>query len=431
MILKFQYLELVFSMTEAIDLVSPIVANHHKSVAYISYCLGKQLGLSTHEQLELEIAGSLHDIGGLTLLERLTPSEFEYEDSDFHAEKGYLLLNTIKQFSSIAQMIRYHHTSWLNEKCRGVNNQKIPFGSHILNLADRVSVLIMAEVKNILNSVEDIREQIAKRKGDVYHPQIVDAFLEISKNDSFWLGLQYLDAPNFLTQDSNIASLSFDDRDFELFLKLMSSLADFKSHFTASHSSSVAACAAIIANYVGFSDNEIKLIKYAGYIHDLGKLAIPIEILEKRDKLSKEEFALLRAHAFHTNRVLAKVSGFETIRIWGSLHHEKLNGSGYPFGLKDEEIPLGARIIAVADIFTAIREKRPYRDPMSKRDTINVLESMANSYEIDKDLVEIVKNNYDELDIVRKRAHKETRCEYKRFTDQALSLHEVDERMSS
>ncbi|MCJ7690936.1 MAG: HD domain-containing protein [Clostridiaceae bacterium] len=106
----------------------------------------------------------------------------------------------------------------------------------------------------------------------------------------------------------------------------MSRLVDFKSRFTASHSSSVAACSETIAKYAGFSKNQAKIIKYAGYLHDLGKLAIPTEILEKPGPLSKEEFDLMRTHAYHTNRVLANVSGFETIRQWGSLHHEKLNG---------------------------------------------------------------------------------------------------------
>ena len=407
--------ELVFSITETIDLISPIVSNHHKIVAYISYCLGKQLKLSNLEQLKLEIAGSLHDIGGLTLKERLTPTEFEYRDSDFHAEKGYLLLSGLKPHLGIAQMIRYHHNSWLNGNCVGINNEKIPFGSHVLNLADRISILLKGEGGNILNYVDEIREKIIERKGTIFHPQIVDAFMEVSKKDSFWLGTQYLDTPNFIKQKDIIDFSYFNHRDFEDFMIFMSRLVDFKSQFTASHSSSVAACAELIAKYAGFSEGETRVIRYAGYIHDLGKLAIPTEILEKPGPLLKEEFALMRTHAYHTNRVLANVSGFETIRMWGSLHHEKLNGKGYPFGLKDEEIPLGLRIMAVADIFTAIREKRPYRDPMTKENTINVLVAMSNSYEIDKSVVEIVKTNFDELDAVREKAHQQTLYEYEKF----------------
>ncbi|MBW9159715.1 HD domain-containing protein [Clostridium sp. FP2] len=416
--LTFQFSELVVSITDTIDLISPVVSNHHKLVAYISYCLAKQLGLPNGEQIKLEIAGSLHDIGGLTLKERLKPTEFEYKDLDFHAEKGYLLLNGLKPCLGIAQIIRYHHNSWVNGNCVGVNNEKIPFGSHVLNLADRVSVLIKEKDKNILNSVDEIREKIIKRKGAIFHPEIVDAFMEISKKDSFWLGTQYLCTPNFITQNNIIGFGDFSHSDFEDFMIFMSRLVDFKSRFTASHSSSVAACAEIIAKYVGFSESETKVIKYAGYIHDLGKLAIPTEILEKPGALSKEEFDLMRTHAYHTNRVLENVTAFETIRIWGALHHEKLNGKGYPFGLKGEEIPLGSRIIAVADIFTAIREKRPYRDPMTKENTINILIAMSNSREIDNNLVEIVKKNFDELDMVREKAHEDTLFEYEELNNQ-------------
>jgi HD-GYP domain-containing protein (c-di-GMP phosphodiesterase class II) len=416
--LTFQFSELVVSITETIDLISPVVSNHHKLVAYISFCLAKQLGLNTSEQIKLEIAGSLHDIGGLTLRERLAPTEFEYKDSDFHAERGYLLLNGLKPCLGIGKMIRYHHNSWLNGNCVGVNHEKIPFESHILNLADRVSILIKEKDKNILNSVDEIREKIIERKGVVFHPEIVDAFMEISKKDSFWLGMQYLNAPNFITQKINNNVVNFSHSDFEDLMIFMSRLVDFKSRFTASHSSSVAACAEIIAKYAGFSNNETKVIRYAGYVHDLGKLAIPTEILEKSGELSKEEFYLMKTHAYHTNRVLSNVSGFETIRIWGSLHHEKLNGKGYPFGLKDEEICMGSRIMAVADIFTAIREKRPYREPMTKENTISVLTSMSDSYEIDSSLVEIVKNNFDELDIVREKAHEDTLFEYDEFNNE-------------
>ena len=422
MILKFIYTELVTSLTETIDLVSPIVANHHKLVAYISYSLAKELCLSIHEQIELEIAGSLHDIGGLTLLERLIPTEFEYEDTDFHAEKGYLLLNKFKQWSKIAQMIRYHHTSWFNGKCEGINSQKIPFGSHVLNLADRISILINFEDKNILRSVNDISEKICEKRGDVFHPRIVDAFMELSKRDSFWLGMQYLDTPNFIKLKNKDEFFILDDKSCEDLMILMSCLVDYKSRFTASHSSCVAACSESIAKYVGFTENDAKLMKYAGYIHDIGKLAIPTEILEKAGPLSEEEFDLIRTHAYHTDRVLSKINGFETIRMWASQHHEKLNGRGYPFSLMGKEISLGSRIMAVADIFTALREKRPYRDSITKKNTINILNQKSDNNEIDKKLVEVVKDNIDKLDIVRQTAYKNRLYEYENFTNEVEKI---------
>jgi len=415
---KFQYSNLILSITEAIDLISPIVANHHKLVAYISYNLGKQLGLSTEEQIELEIAGSLHDIGGLTLLERLDPTRFEYKDSNLHTEKGYLLLKNFKPLSNVARLIRYHHQNWFNGECLGIDNQLIPLGSHILNLADRVSTLISNEDENILNLVEEVIRKIRKYEGSVFNTKVVEAFIELSKKDSFWLEMRYLGAPSFVNEITNHHFDSVNDENFEEFIILISRIIDFKSRFTAAHSSTVGTCAESIAKYLGFNKDELKMIRYAGYIHDLGKLAIPTEILEKPAPLSKEEFALMRSHTFHTNRVLSKVAGFDTIRIWGALHHEKLNGKGYPFGLKDKEIPLGARIMAVADIFAATREKRSYRDSMSKEKTIDVLVRMANSYDIDEKIVDIVNNNFDEIDKSREKAYKNAILEYEKFTQE-------------
>lgn len=420
MFYEFPYTDLVYSITETIDLISPILANHHKLVGYISYSLGKQLGLNVYEQIELEIAGSLHDVGGLTMVERLSPIEFDYEDKSFHSEKGYLLLSKFKPFENISKLVRYHHHGYQEGKCRGINGESIPIGSHIINLADRVSVLLDKNDENILNQADNIIDRIKKYEDSVFHPKVVQAFLELSKRESFWFDMNYLEGPNFNNKEYVIDFLTINEKEFEDFMRVISYIVDFKSRFTAAHSSTVAACAECMAKLVGFSESELKMIRYAGHIHDLGKLAIPTEILEKPAPLTNEEFSLMRAHTYHTNRVLSKIRGFDTIRTWGALHHEKLNGEGYPFKLKDNEISLGSKIMAVADIFTAVREKRPYRDSMSKENTINVLMNMANSYQIDVKIVEILVSNFDLIDAVREKANTDAVYQYEKFNSEYI-----------
>ncbi|MFL0247011.1 HD-GYP domain-containing protein [Candidatus Clostridium stratigraminis] len=417
---EFLYTDLVYSISESIDLVNPILANHHKLVAYISYSLGNQLGLTVYEQLELEIAGSLHDVGGLTNIERLAPLEFDYEDVNLHSEKGYILLNKFAPFSNIAKIIRYHHHPLQHGKCVGINGEKIPFRSHILNLADRIAILIKLGDRDILNQVENILSIIKTSDNSVFNPKIVKAFLELSCKDSFWLDMNYLDRPNYIKRNYNFNFLTITESEFENFMKVISHIVDFKSRFTAAHSLTIAACAESLASLIGFNEDEMKMIKYAGYIHDLGKLAIPTEILEKPTQLSKEEFSLMRTHSYHTNRILENVRGFDTIRQWGSMHHEKLNGRGYPYGFKDNEIPLGARIIAVADIFTALREKRPYRDPISESETINILINMANSFEIDTRVVNVLKANFEKIDSIRDKSNKDAIYEYDKFNSEFI-----------
>ena len=169
----------------------------------------------------------------------------------------------------------------------------------------------------------------------------------------------------------------------------------------------------------------MKNISIGALLHDIGKIEISGEILTKPDKLTPEEFEQIKNHPFMGAEIVKPVKSLEKARDFILYHHERYDGNGYPFGLKDEEIPLGARIMAVADIFTAIREKRPYRDPMTKEDTINVLVNMANAYEIDEKIVEIVKSNFDEIDLVREEAYKNTILEYEKFTEQFEKLKKV------
>lgn len=149
--------------------------------------------------------------------------------------------------------------------------------------------------------------------------------------------------------------------------------------------------------------------------HDLGKLAIPSEILEKRDKLSDDEWFVMRSHVYYTHHVLESINMIGMVNPWGSLHQERLNGSGYPFGYKGDKLSVGSRIMAIADIFTALTEDRPYRKGMLKNEANNVLLSMADKEELDKDIVSIVLENYDGLNDIRMSSQKKAKSEYKEF----------------
>jgi len=199
------------------------------------------------------------------------------------------------------------------------------------------------------------------------------------------------------------------------FSRLICRLIDFKSEFTASHSSGVAAIAVQLAKLSGFSKYERRLIEIAAYLHDLGKLAIPSEILEKRDALTEDEWFIMRSHVYHTYQALEPFDMLRAVSSWGSLHQERLNGTGYPFGLMADDLPLGSRIMAVADVFTALTEDRPYRKGMIPENTTAVLQVMVEADELDKNLVELVFRNYDELNEIRDTAQKESTREYQAF----------------
>ena len=145
------------------------------------------------------------------------------------------------------------------------------------------------------------------------------------------------------------------------------------------------------------SEDECKMMMIAGYLHDVGKLKVPKKILEKKDSLTDEEFNIVKEYAYYTQLLLKDIAGFEQIGQWAALHHEKLNGYGYPFGLKADDIPMGARIIAVADIFSAVAEIRSYRDGMSKEQVIMALREYVESTALSKYIVDLMIANYDDI----------------------------------
>jgi len=208
--------------------------------------------------------------------------------------------------------------------------------------------------------------------------------------------------------------------DFELdnigkFANMFSHIVDFRSPFTATHSSGVTAVTEYLSKMMGFSDNEVFMMKIAGYLHDLGKLAVPVEILDKSAGLDTSEFRIVKSHSYHTYRILENITNLETINSWAAFHHETLDGNGYPFHLKEGELSLGARIMAIADILTAITEDRPYRKGMGKKDSFDVLDDMAKNNKIDPHILAVAKENFEEISIEREKAENITSIDYQEY----------------
>ncbi len=236
--------------------------------------------------------------------------------------------------------------------------------------------------------------------------------MSLANKEYFWLDIV---SPSIGLDRVNKAGLSIIILDMKRLLsltKVFSHIIDFRSRFTAIHSEGVAAVAETLAKFAGFSERECQMMRIAGYLHDLGKLAVPTEILEKPSRLTEDEFNIIRSHTYHTFRVLEPIRGFEIINTWASLHHERMDGSGYPFHYDRYSLPLGSRIMAVADVFTAIIEDRPYRRGMNGREALKVLQGMARNLALDPDIVKLVEYHFDEINFVQKSIEKDLLSEY-------------------
>lgn len=407
--------KLVMALSEAADLICSELGMHQMQVAYIAVRLGEVLDIPGEQRNKLIMAGLLHDIGGLSLRDRMDALHFE-EDGNFyrHAEVGCLLLRTFEPLADIATLVRFHHVAWNDG---GGSHQKelaVPVGSHILHLADRVAVLINKH-KEVLGQSRSIVDKIEKLSGVVFVPEMVDALKVLKGEESFWFDIISPSIASILADKIKTKVIELDmDRLISL-SSIFSKIIDYRCKFTVTHSSGVAAVAKALAKLVGFSELECVMMEIAGYLHDLGKLAVPAEILEKPDKLTEEEYNVVRKHTYHTYNILKQIGSLDVIAEWASLHHETLDGSGYPFKIKGKNFLLGSRIMAVADVFTAITEDRPYRRGMANEKAIDVLQKMVDSGKLDGHIVSLLKDRFEEVNSLRMTAQKASTNEYKQI----------------
>lgn len=214
-----------------------------------------------------------------------------------------------------------------------------------------------------------------------------------------------------------IAPVEVTTDDLVSLARIYSQLIDFRSPFTSRHSASVAGVAVKLAELMYFSPLECKRMLIAGFLHDLGKLTIDNAILEKQAALNPEEFDAIRSHTYYTYKLLSHDPVFNEIREWAAFHHERLNGSGYPFHIGDAGLSLGARIMAVADVFSALCEKRPYKDAMPKDKVCSILNGMVESGSLDKNVVDVAVENFEICLDTCTKCGEDAVAEYKRIQE--------------
>ncbi len=159
--------------------------------------------------------------------------------------------------------------------------------------------------------------------------------------------------------------------------------------FSANHSKNVAAISYILGEKYGLKRRTLKDLKVAALLHDIGKISVPREILNKVDPLTEKEFDIIKEHATFADRILEDFEELSHLRTFIKHHHEKMDGTGYPSGLKGNEIPLQSRIIAVADIFEALTGERPYRKPLEPLAALSFMKRMS----LDQDILILLEKN--------------------------------------
>lgn len=388
--------QMILALETTVDLVGMNDANHGKRVGYIASQLGHRLGFDEASiQFAFEL-GLLHDCGvSSEQIHSSLVNHFDWEDAHIHCEIGYELLKDFEPLAHFALPILHHHTPWQElSKLDGISAREARM-ANLIFLSDRIDVLSCAHYgSDILLVKKEIVHSIESYSGSYFDPVIVRAFLKAEQSEAFWIALE----------DRHVARFTWDMGLFEhkrtlstAQLKQLSLIiayiVDQKSPFTAQHSALVGKLARFLAGQYGLFPEQCEKIEIAGLLHDLGKLRIPDEILEKAGPLSALQRSIMAQHSYETYEILRHIDGMEDIARWAAYHHEGINGAGYPFHPTESDLSLEARIIAVADVFQALVQDRPYRKGMTLEQLLPILDELVANGQLDPDIVALAREH--------------------------------------
>ena len=251
---------------------------------------------------------------------------------------------------------------------QGLKGEKIPLLARILSISQTAEVFI---TRHGLNTA---MEMATHRSGTWFDPRLVEIFLSLKSDSAFWELFDTHDPANIVSEfEPRDRPLLADEARLDRIAEGFSHVIDAKSPWTYRHSEGVARISAGMAEVMGYSPLQVRHIRRAALVHDVGKLGISNLILDKLGKLTPEEMTEMKRHTLYTYQILARVEGFWDLAELAAAHHEQLDGNGYHRGLDASRLSTPARILAVADVFEALTAKRPYRQDLSEEEVSTIM----------------------------------------------------------
>lgn len=391
--MKLQHIDIhnaITALTCSLDLVGVDEIRHGKRVAVMARAIAEHLNWPESECLSILYSGMLHDCGVSRIHEHRRITEtLEWEGAEDHCIRGADYLSACQPLAHLSTEIRYHHTRW-EKLLETPIDDRLRLRANLLFLADRVDVLQAPFLDSGLIMIEypGIIARIKMLSGILFAPELVDAFVEIADVEAFWLAMEH----EYLDEDlrrigSHTPKTLLSIPALKELARLFSRVVDAKSPYTDEHSQRVAHIARQLAMDFGIEGYELEQVEIAGLLHDIGKLRVSEDIIDKPGSLTPEERATMHRHSYDTFRILQRVFEDSKIPVWAGFHHETLIGDGYPFKNGNKELDLECRIITVADIFQALAQERPYRRTMTLEYILNDLQSRVEDGHLDAKVV--------------------------------------------
>jgi len=381
-------------MSNTLNHVDGRLVDHGERVAYLLYKVLKRQGKYNGEQLrDICILAMLHDVGAYKTEEIDKMVIFETLDVWEHSLYGSLFLKYFSPLKELSSVILFHHANC--KELLFLKDKELQVLAQLISLCDRADVFTVHGGKN-----EKFLQHLEKNRNKRYRDDIVDMYLAADiniesvfdemKTDDDFISV-FHKTP--LTEEEAIG-----------YIDMIIYSIDFRSSQTVIHTLSTVCIAEVIAKKLGLGEDEISIVKTGAVLHDIGKVGIPLSILESNEKLSDEDMNIMKTHVNFTEEIISG-NVDEDIKRTAVNHHEKLNGEGYPAQLDAKSIAVYERIVAIADIFSALCRTRSYKDEFPKDKVIGILTEMEKELLIDPEIVSIVIKYYDEIvETVKKEA---------------------------
>lgn len=373
--------------------------HHSKRVAYTSLRIAQILNLSKEECFDICALAILHDNG---ITEAVLKNNKEVDNNDFfqletiieHCSLGENNVKNFPFFTNTKNVILYHHENYDGSGFFGKKTNDIPLMAQIISFADTLDFNFKMDDDSLHNR-ENIDNFVQKHVGKLHSKKIANAYFQLSNLRAFWLDQQNLTLTSAINEYLPTMDIDITLENLLEITKVFSKIIDAKSKFTYRHTSGLIEKAQEMAHFYKFNTEKALKFKIAASLHDLGKLAIPNSILEKNAPLDKDEFDTIKKHTYFTHHMLCNIDGFNEIDKWAFSHHEKLDGSGYPFGLSENELCFESRLMACLDIYQALTEDRPYREGLEHKEVMKILKRMVKNNYIDGKIVEDIDHFFE------------------------------------
>ncbi|MCL1819506.1 MAG: HD domain-containing protein [Oscillospiraceae bacterium] len=362
------------------------LVDHGKRVAYLMYRVLNPLRKYERKRLrDILILGMLHDIGAYKTEEVDKMVIFETVDVWEHSIYGYLFLKYFSPLEEMSPIILYHHADC--DELKNLDNPEYQVLAQLISLCDRADVFSLhggsdKSLKAYLNQQRDIK----------YRSDVVDMFLSSGVNIDTAFDEIDTDAEFY----DSLFNTHLTDDEVSGYIKMIIYSIDFRSSQTVIHTVGTVCISGMLASLLGADSTVIEKIQTGAMLHDIGKIGIPLNILESPGKLSDAEMDIMKTHVTITGKIL-KGNVDEDIKNIAVNHHEKINGTGYPNQLESKDISFSERIVSIADIFGALYGTRSYKNSFSKEKIVGILSDMSSKDLIDQKITAMAVERFDDI----------------------------------